>query len=160
MKSTKIKYRITNRFGKCVLRNNRIDVRALSKIAFSSQKNLSALNSIIHPVVRKVIDKKIKKLKQSGKKIIVLDVPLLFESKMNKICDYIVCVNTKKNIRMKRLKRNKGLSQEEVRRRESFQTPIKKKMHFADFIIDNSSTVKNTEKQINEVFKQFKMLHS
>ena len=139
-------------FGKQVIskfggvRKNR-----LAEIAFSSKTRLAKLNSIVHPKVLKIIKKKLNELRQEKAKIVVLDIPLLFESKSKFEYDFLVVVTCSKKIQALRL-RKKGFSLDEIMTRLYAQLSLKKKVESADFVINNKGDFEKTEKQVKGVF--------
>lgn len=81
--------------------NGKIDRKTLGEIVFSNEKKLKILEKIIHPKIRENYKKFLKKAKKEDKKIIVLNIPLLLESKEYK-CDYILSIVISPSIQQKR----------------------------------------------------------
>lgn len=125
----------------------------LRKFVFNQKVYLDKLNRIIHPVVIKMITEKIKKLK---KKNTVIDAPLLFETGLHKICNKIICVKTKRDTQILRAMRSSGLKKPDVMKRIKFQIPLREKIKRADFVIDNNGTIKETERQVIEIWEKIK----
>ncbi|HLD48788.1 MAG TPA: dephospho-CoA kinase [archaeon] len=125
------------------------DRKKIADIVFSDKVKLRKLNSLIHPVVRKEINKIIAKNK---KKAIVIDAALLIESDMLiKKLDALIIVKCSKKEAIKRLMK-KGFQKGDILRRMKNQMPIKNKIKYADYIIDNSS-ISQTKKQVDEIWK-------
>ena len=99
----------------------------LSKAIMSNKNNLKKINKIIHPEIRKKMNNFIKENK--NKKIVILDIPLIMENKINKKSDIIIFVDAKKKEINKRLKKRPNFNPEIVKRLKKFQLPleIKKK---------------------------------
>lgn len=127
--------------------NNR---KKIADIVFDDKKKLQKLNKIVHPAVIRETKKIIKKKRG----IIVLDVPLLFESKMDKLCDIVIVVRCKRNAQIRRSK----FSRKEVLRRLKRQIPMKKKLKYADYIVDNNKTKWKTEKRVKKIVRSLKLL--
>lgn len=140
--------KIARIFGPGVItRNGELNRPLLGKIVFENPLRRKKLNQIVHPFVMKEMWKAISKDKK--KKLIVLDVPLLFEEKLDRLCDKTVVVYAPAAIQKKRLKKRSHLSDHEIRNRLKSQMPIEKKKKLADFVIDNSGSLSATRRQIH-----------
>ncbi len=141
--------RIRNEYGK-------IERHTLAKIVFSDKKEISALNKIIHPAVRKDIRSKIAKLKKDGTtKAIVLDAALLLESNLVDICDIIIFVDTKRDSCKKRAMISRMWSSDEIDKRENHQGLLSKKRDIANMIIDNNKSKTDTTNQVKDFWCRF-----
>lgn len=139
-------------FGKDILdKDERIDRIKLGRIAFFDKSLLFRLNRIIHPEVIKIIKTKVR---NSKCKIIVLDVPLLIESGLNKIADKVIVVKTGRDKQIRRSQKKAYLSKAEILRRIKSQMPLNQKEHYADFIIDNNGSIKETKKQVRKIVRR------
>ena len=144
--------KIVKCFGKDVLDAScRIDRKKLGKIVFKDRTKLKLLNSITHPEIVKEI-KRIARSKKS--EFIIVDAPLLIESGFYKEVDRIILVANKKEDQVKRIRESAGLPAKETLKRIRMQMPFKKKLAFADFIIDNSGSRLSTLTQVKEIWKQ------
>jgi dephospho-CoA kinase len=92
--------------------------------------------------------------KHKDKKIVVLDIPLLLENKINKKKDILVFVQSKKSIVLKRLKKRKNFNQKLLKKFKSVQLPINYKKKKSQFIIKNDFTPKSVRKSINNILKK------
>ena len=103
---------------------------------FKNVKERKKLEKIIHPLVTK---ERTSFLKKSAKSSIVgLDIPLLYETGMNKNCDYIFLVNTKKEIQKKRVLSRPNMTEKKFQLINKSQWPFKKKIKDNPFIISTS----------------------
>lgn len=144
--------KIVAAFGKDILdKNKRIDRIKLGRIVFCDRKLLFKLNQIIHPEVIKTIKAKIR---NSKSRLIALDVPLLIEAGLNKIADKVIVVKTKRDKQVKRIQNKTNLNKAGILRRIKNQMPFSLKARFADYIIDNSGSIKETEKQVEGICKK------
>lgn len=152
---TKAYSEVVNYFGNEVLnRDKTINRKALAKQAFSSKRRLKKLCEIIHPLVYKEIEGRLKKIKKlKPKAIVVLDVPLLLESGGRSKVDKLVVVKSKREVQLKRAAKNLGLSRPQILKRIKAQMPLRKKINAADFVIDNNGTPKATRKQVSDIWK-------
>ena len=144
--------RIVRHFGKGILgRTGQIDKQKLGKIVFKDKARLKTLNRLTHPEVIK----EIKKIIKAGKgKVIVIEAPLLIESGFYKQVDKVILVANDREEQVKRAREGRGLAAKETFKRIRMQMPFKKKLAFADFIIDNSGSKLGTLNQVTEIWKQ------
>ena len=142
--------RLTKTFGKKILGRKGINRKKLGDIVFRDRKKLKKLNSIIHPRIIKEMKKRISKTlkKKNTKPWIVVDAPLLLETKARKLVDKIVIVTSRKKTVMQRLKRR--FTKSRIERILKRQMPLKKKLRYANFVIDNNKDLKHLEKQVKK----------
>ena len=144
--------RIIGCFGKGILRDNaQINRAKLALCVFSNRVLLNKLNAIVHPRVIRVIKKKIK---SANKSVVIIDAPLLIEAGLEKLVDKLIVVTILRNKQIKRLQKRDGLSGSLILKRIKSQLPQKEKERLADFVIDNSGTVKQTEKQVGLIWRK------
>jgi dephospho-CoA kinase len=147
--------RVVKYFGVEILKHGRIDRRQLAKIAFNNPQSLKKLSSIIHPEVIKEIRFQIKKYRrQKGRVAVAMDVPLLFETGLQKICDYVIVVYVKGPLQIKRIQKRSGLTKLEILKRMKAQMPMKEKIARANFVIDNQGHINQTQKQVEELWQR------
>jgi len=141
--------KIINIFGKRILKKNGIINRGkLASIAFNNKNLLLRLNNIIHPEVIRIIKNKIK---LSRSKVIVLDAPLLLEAGLEKIVDKLIVVKITRVKQIKRIQDKTSLSTKDILKRVKYQIPLQRKIRLADFVIDNSSSLQETKKQVERI---------
>jgi len=124
----------------------------LSNAVMSKKNNLKKIIKIIHPEIRKKINKFIKKNK--NKKIVVLDIPLIIENKINNKSDIIIFVDAKKKEINKRLKKRGNFNPTIVKKLKKFQLPIEIKKRKSDFIIKNNFKIKSVKKDVKTLVKK------
>ena len=125
--------------------------RQILRAIINSQKNLKKIGKIIHPEVRRKMNKFIKK--NRSKRIIVLDIPLLIENKINKKSDILVFVDAKKKEINKRLKKRSNFNPKIVEKLKKLQLPLEIKKRKSDFIIKNNfnnNFIKKNVKRLKE----------
>jgi dephospho-CoA kinase len=141
--------KIIETFGtEILLENGEIDRPALGAIIFHDPGRRQELNQIVHPEVRKVMLEQSKKLLDEGHQIVILDIPLLFESKLTSLVEKTIVVYVDEENQIKRLMERNNLSEEEAMARIKSQIPIREKVKLADYIIDNNGTIEHTNKQV------------
>ena len=113
----------------------------------NDKKNLNIISSIVHPLVRKKMQNFIKKNKNG--KIVVLDVPLLIENKLNKKKDVLIFVKSNKSKILARLKRRKAFNKQIFKSLKENQIVLSKKKKLANYIVDNNFPLNIMKKKIN-----------
>ncbi|CAH1767105.1 4092_t:CDS:2 [Entrophospora sp. SA101] len=90
-------------------------------------------------------------------KMVLLDAPLLIESRLHKYMSVVIVVYCSEQLQLSRLlSREKTITESAARQRISAQLPLKEKIKYADFVIDNSGNISETEKQIENVVNKIK----
>lgn len=146
---------ILRHFGERVLlKDGSIDRAELGSIIFHNETERKALNSIVHPAVRKRMTAKKEQAISRKEQLIILDIPLLFESKLQYMCDKTLLVYADEDIQLQRLMQRNQLSEKEAMARIQSQMPLKDKKALADAVIDNNGTIEETEKQLWGIFKK------
>ncbi len=130
---------------------------ALGKAVFGNDKELKVLNGIVHPAVRKEMLRQVLMVYLKASDMVVLDVPLLFEAKMDMLCAKTITVSCNLDTQLERLlSRNKELSKEDAVNRINSQMGNDEKNKRADIIIDNSTSLDDLYSQIENVVKTIK----
>ncbi len=149
--------KIVEEFGQeMILCTGHLNRKKLGKAIFNDEEKREKLNNIVHPEVQKVVEKEIRKYETLGEPIVVLDVPLLFESHFNELCDITVVVFTDRKTQYQRLMIRDNVSNEQAEKRIEAQWDMKKKLRLADFKIDNSLSILETKKQFDMLMKKIK----
>ena len=130
-------------------KSNSIDARKLAEIVFEDKRKLRKLENILHPSTRR----EIKQLSETRKNVII-DAPLLIEGGLYSLCDFIIIVKTPKEIQIRRLKGR--FTEAEIKKRLKHQMSFNKKKKYADYIINNNSSLRNTSKQVESIWKKMK----
>ncbi len=159
VRPNEIGYReIVDYFGKKILNPDQtINRRRLAKIIFSDSKERERLNSILHPKIVKKIKKRILNFKEKGEKIVIVDAALLIEAGQLPLVDELIVVTVSPKIQVRRLAQRDHLTEKEARERIATQMPLSEKAKLADYIIDNSSSVKKTIKRTKEVYNRLRL---
>jgi len=143
--------RVAERFGQAVLREDgTLDRKKLGSIVFADEAQRKALEAILHPAIRAVMKERMVARESSHpEQLVVVDVPLLFESKLEPYFEQIMLVYVPREEQLKRLMKRDGLSREDAERRLAAQMSIEDKKALADIVIDNSSDLAHTAAQID-----------
>ncbi|MFZ1320694.1 MAG: dephospho-CoA kinase [Ignavibacteria bacterium] len=152
----KLVQEIVKVFGKDIVNyKGKINLPKFKDKIFSSKKNYSAINKIVHPVVIKDIKSFVKK---NNYDIVIVESALLFESGFDESMDYIIMVYSKKKDRVDRLKIRDESSSKSITELMKFQIDERKKMEMSDFVIINNKTLKDLKIQVNFLSKILKAL--
>jgi len=152
LRTKRIRKKIEEEFGKdYFFEDGKLNKRKLAELIFSSADARKRLNSIIHPEVFKKLEEKLDTYKRNSKIAVVVEIPLLFETRSENLFDVIVTVSAPYKVIKKRLE--KKYSHQEIEKRIKSQMPLKKKEMLSDFIIENSGSLKDTKKQINKIIE-------
>ncbi len=149
MEKGKPAYRkIIEAFGREILAaNGEIDRSRLGKIVFNDREKKRLLEEITHPQIIKEMREKIEE-NRGQNKIIVLDVPLLFEAGLEKMVDESWLVYVDRETQLERLMARDGLSYQEANKRIKSQLSLEKKRELADFIIDNRGNLEELKREV------------
>ncbi|MCA1032012.1 dephospho-CoA kinase [Bacillus timonensis] len=152
-----IAYRqIVEAFGESILLETKeIDRVKLGGIIFHNEDKRKLLNSIVHPAVRKAMIDEKEKYIINGEQLIVLDIPLLFESKLTHLVNKALLIYVNFETQLNRLMKRNDLSEEEARARISSQMPLKDKCKLADEVIDNNGTLEKTRQQLHNLLNKW-----
>ncbi|MDC2841662.1 dephospho-CoA kinase [Limosilactobacillus mucosae] len=143
---------IVNRFGPQMLNSDgTLDRKKLGKTVFDDPKKLSDLDKIEHPLIQEAIDSQLDEFKKQHLPVVVLDVPLLFETGMDEECDLTVLAVVDQATQLKRLTKRDQISKMDAVKKISSQMSLKEKMQRADVIIDNNGTLEQTRSQVAEL---------
>lgn len=146
-------------FGPQILQANQmIDRKKLGEIIFTDQTKREQLNNIIHPAIRKEMQRKKDYYVNLSVKSVVLDIPLLFESELEEFVDKIIVVYVDESIQLKRLMKRDHLSKKDALKRIDSQMPTSEKIKLADVVIDNSQTREDTLQQIQSTLLHWNAL--
>jgi len=139
-------------FGECIVHQGKIDRKKLGSIVFADDEKRKKLEEMLHPLIRKEIEKEIKKLEIESKKYI-LDIPLFFESGMYK-ADKVLVVYAPKQMQLQRIIKRDKLLLVEAKKRIDAQMDIEKKKLKADIVVDNTKDLEHLKNEVkNAIFK-------
>ncbi|WP_445489526.1 dephospho-CoA kinase [Niallia sp. 03133] len=148
--------KIVGHFGSTILQNDGgINRKKLGEIVFANEEERKALNNIVHPEVRKRMGEKQKKAIEAGAKLLILDIPLLFENKLHEGCDKTILVYVEEEIQIKRLMKRNKLTLEEAVARIQAQMPLKEKCALADELIDNNGSIDDARMQAKSILQKW-----
>ncbi len=142
----KLKKKIPN-----LILNFPIKKEVLINAIIKNKKNIRIISSIVHPAVRKKLKIFLKNNKK--RKIVILDIPLYLENKMNKKKDIIVFIKSNNKETLKRIKERKNFNQLIFQRFKNLQLSAYFKKKKSHYVIKNDFNKKNTRKRVKDVLK-------
>ncbi len=146
---------IVAKFGEDVLApDGRLDRPALRARVFGNRDALAALNGMVHPAVAAERDRQMAEARAARTKVLIQDIPLLFEVMDPKQFDAVVLVDAPEAARRERLERLRGLDPDTAKSMIGAQRPSAEKRPKATFIIDNEADFATLDKRAREVWRQ------
>ncbi len=148
--------RIVEAFGRDILdADERIDRKKLGALVFDNENRRKTLEGIVHPAVLDEAQRQREEIaREDGQAIILSDIPLLLEVGMQGLFDLILLVYAPPDVQILRVMKRNNLSREEAIARLKSQMPIDEKLKFADLVIRNDGTMRELEKNVNEVWQE------
>ena len=137
-------------FGDGIFDGDVLNRRALGSMVFASSEKRAQLNAVLHPLIIHQVHAELLAQDRSGA-LVFGDVPLLFECSMETMFDRIWVVTAPESIQLERLMTRDHLKKEEALARIRSQMPSLEKCRRADAVIDTSSTVEETRRQIDRL---------
>ena len=128
-----------------------INKNEVSKAILANRSNLKKIVKIVHLEIRKKMNTFLKKNK--NEKVIILDIPLLLENKINKKDDVLIFVKSKKSDILKRLRKRENFSPKLLSKFKNIQLSLDYKINKSQFIIKNNFTNKSVNKSIKKILK-------
>lgn len=128
-----------------------VDRQRLSKAVLGKEAAFKKLESIIHPLVEDHRRRFVETQKRAGARLVVLDIPLLFEGNGQEAMDKIVVVSCDATQQKERVLRRPGMTEAKFAAILQRQMPDSEKRALADFVVSTSGTIENTRQQINVI---------
>lgn len=145
---------IAETFGTEVLaQDGELDREKLAQIVFRKKEKLSVLNEIVHPEVKRQVQKKIAEQKKKGTALFVIEAALLTTAGYEEICDEMWYVYTEEAVRRERLKASRGYTDEKITDMIQSQPAEAVYRSGCSAVIDNSGSFEETKKQIGELLR-------
>ena len=131
-----------------------IEKKEISDAILANKNNLKKIIKIVHFEIRKKLNNFLKK--NRNKRIVILDIPLLLENKINKKKDILVYVQSKKSDILKNLKKRKNFNKKLLKKFKTIQLPLNYKKKKSNFIINNNFTKKSVSDGVKSILKEIK----
>lgn len=127
----------------------------LAKKVFASEEARQKLNNILHPMVFRKMEEQIALCREKAAPLVVLDVPLLFETGGDKMAEDVLLVTAPEEIQIQRLKSRNGLSREEALSRIRSQMPTREKAARSRWVVDTNCPMSELEKKIHTLYQEW-----
>lgn len=146
--------KLAEEFGASIVNENGELVRdVLGKIIFYDQEAKERLNAMIHPLVQAKLEEEIERLKKAGEGLVVLDIPLLFESRFEALVDRTVVVYVSPDVQLQRLMKRDQIDREYALAKMNSQMSLDEKRARADYVLINNGTMGQLREQFDHLFE-------
>ncbi|HET9983190.1 MAG TPA: dephospho-CoA kinase [Longimicrobiales bacterium] len=147
--------RVVEAFGPDVLdRDGALDRAALRRVVFADPAARRTLEAITHPEIARLRDEADARLERAGERIVVHDIPLLFEVGLEDAFDLLVLVDAPEAVRRERIVRERALPEAEAQAMIAAQMPAEAKRARADIVIDNAGTPAGLQREAEQVWRR------
>lgn len=138
------------------VRDGKVDRQALSRHVVGNREAMRRLELIIHPLVSADRDRFLAENRHAGSPLVVLDIPLLFETGSERMCDVVAVVTAPAEIQRQRVMSRPAMTEEKFAALVASQMPDGEKRKRADFIIDTSRGLEAAHEQVCEIIGKLK----
>ncbi len=151
LKHKKIKEKLTNIFGKGIIKNGKIERKKLGEIVFLNSKKLHKLNEVVHPPLLSLLKKEIK----NKRGMVVVDAALIFDWGIENWFDYLILVKAEKNKKIERLLK-KGERMEKILSKLSIQKKDEELEKYVDIVIENNQSLEELNDKVKKAYQIIK----
>jgi dephospho-CoA kinase len=145
--------RLVEAFGPQVqMADGALDRAALGTIVFADASARQRLNAIVHPLVREWMADRLREAAEWGDEVVVLDVPLLFETRGTEGLDAVILVYSPEELQLRRLVEQRGMDERAARERIAAQMPIDDKRRLASHVVVNTGTLEDLRSQVERTW--------
>lgn len=134
--------------------DGKVDREKLGKAVLSNEGAIKKLERIVHPLVRADEERFLREAEQSGAKVAVLDIPLLFETGGDRRCDAVVVVSAPAEVQRARAFERPGMTDAKFQALLAKQMPDAEKRARADFVVDSSRGFEAAHEQVREILRK------
>lgn len=136
-----------------VVKDGVVDRKALGDRVFGDPQALARLEAILHPLVRRAARTFLQRQARRGKPLVVLDIPLLFETGGETLCDAVVLVSAPARVQAARVLSRPGMTREKFAAIKAQQMPDAEKRRRADFIVPTGLGRRETLRRLTEIVR-------
>ncbi len=140
--------------------DNQINRRILGKIVFEKESQRKKLEQILHPLVRAAEERFITRHQRAGTPIIVLDIPLLYETGADALCTGVIVVTATAKVQETRVLGRKGMTHARLNTIRAAQMPDHHKRKRADFVLETNESIDRTARDLQKILNQVKKTHA
>lgn len=143
---------ISERFGEAVVRDDgSLDRKKLGAIVFADADARADLNRITHPRIAAASQRELAALAAAGEELAIYEAALIVENGIHRGLDALIVVAVDEDVQVARLTTRDGIDEEAARARITAQLPLADKVAAADYVVDNSGALAETERRVDEV---------
>ena len=156
---SKTKYfeKMVNLFGKKILKDDgKLNRKEIARTIYKNKEKRRALNRLTFKYVVDDINEQIKEAEKQDYKYIGIDVPLLYEAKMERICDYVIAVVAEDQKKINRICQRDNITEELAKERLKIQNDNEFFVKKADFVIHNDGTLEKLETSLKEIIDKIR----
>lgn len=151
-------HKVVAAFGKDILgKNDEIDRSKLARLVFNDSKALKRLNSIMHPLMHRIVERRLEELRRQGVAVVVLEATLLVEAKWTDLVDQVWVTISPEATVVNRLVGQKNFTGEQAKARIKSQTPISQRARHADVVIENDSDLEKLRQRVEELWRKLNL---
>jgi len=144
---------VVDEFGDRILgEDGRIDRRKLAEIVFGDRQRRLRLEAITHPPVLELLAAEAKRFRDTGRGVLILEIPLLFETASARLVDKVLVVTAEQETQIRRLEKRYSLTREEAKLRIRSQLPMSEKIRHADWVVSTEGALRSTREQVERVW--------
>jgi dephospho-CoA kinase len=146
-------HRLVEAFGPEMLTTEgALDRAALGAVVFADASARQRLNAIVHPLVREWMAERVREAAERGDEVVVLDIPLLFETRGTEGLDAVILVYSPEELQLKRLVEQRGMDEGAARERIAAQMPIDDKRRLASHVVVNTGTLDDLRSEVERTW--------
>jgi len=139
--------------------DGKVDRKKFGRIVFPSPVERSRLEHLVHPYIEQRIREEIEKaIADPATKFVILDAAVMLEAGWDGVCDKLVYVDAPRSVRLERVQRQRGWTDQDLANREAVQMPCEKKKERADAVVDNGGPPEATTAQVDELVRNWKLV--
>ncbi len=135
-----------------------LDRDRMARLVFADPQARSRLNAIVHPHVAREIRERLESLERQGVKMVLVEVPLLFEAGLQGGYDRVIVVDAAPQEQMQRLQARDQRSEAEIQGIIDAQMPLKDKAARADYVVDNRGSLNETRRQVETIWQELQKI--
>ena len=146
---------IREKFGDGVFNEDgTLNRRALGDITFTDQIARRTLEGIIHPAVQREMMERVDQAAEEGAKVVIFNVPLLFETGMDVLCDECWAMSVKPEVQLERVQERDGLTAEQAQARIFSQMSMEERNSRANRVINSDRPIEKTRAELASLYQQ------
>ena len=149
-KDAEVKAQLRTRWGETVFIDGAVDHTAVAKRVFGNEGDLKWLEELLHPLVR---ESWLASIAQAPNANWLVEIPLLFEKRLETRFDLTVCVVSPPDVAAERMVA-RAYTEEQIEQRRKQQMPLEEKMELADYLISNAGSLEFLKQQTTRLIKQ------